>query len=67
MAAVVRAFQEREMGLAVLVTESDLNRARLLTDRIFTIECGETRGSPGRRSCRRPAGRPPTRPWISGP
>lgn len=41
MAAVVRAFQEREAGLAVLVAESDLNRARLLTDRILTIERGE--------------------------
>lgn len=41
MAGVVRAFQEREPDLAVLVAESDLNRARLLTDRMLTIERGE--------------------------
>jgi branched-chain amino acid transport system ATP-binding protein len=41
MAEVVRAFQAREPGLAVLVAESDLNRVRLLTDRICTIERGE--------------------------
>ncbi len=41
MAEVVRAFQDREPGLSVLVAESDLNRVRLLTDRVFTIERGE--------------------------
>ena len=41
MAEVVRAFQARESGLSVLVAESDLNRVRLLTDRVFTIERGE--------------------------
>jgi len=41
MAEVVRAFQVRESGLSVLVAESDLNRVRLLTDHVFTIERGE--------------------------
>jgi branched-chain amino acid transport system ATP-binding protein len=41
MAEVVRAFQDRESDLSVLVAESDLNRVRLLTDRVFTIERGE--------------------------
>lgn len=41
MAEVVRAFQDREPGLSVLVAESDVNRVHLLTDRVFTIERGE--------------------------
>jgi branched-chain amino acid transport system ATP-binding protein len=44
MAEVVRAFQDREPGLAVLVAESDLNRVRLLTERMVRIERGEVAG-----------------------
>jgi ABC-type branched-subunit amino acid transport system ATPase component len=41
MAEVVRAFQATKPGLAVLMAESDVNRVRLLTERIATIERGE--------------------------
>jgi branched-chain amino acid transport system ATP-binding protein len=41
MAEVVRAFQEKEPALSVLVAESDVNRVRLLTDHVHTIERGE--------------------------
>ncbi len=41
MAEVVRAFQATKPGLAVLVAESDVNRVRLLTERVATIERGE--------------------------
>jgi branched-chain amino acid transport system ATP-binding protein len=41
MAEVVRAFLAKKPGLAVLAAESDVNRVRLLTDRITTIERGE--------------------------
>lgn len=41
MAEVVRQFQEREGGLAVLVAESNLSRVRLLTERLYTIERDE--------------------------
>lgn len=37
LAEVIRSLQ----GVAVLVTESDLNRMRLLTEEIYTIERGE--------------------------
>lgn len=41
MAEVVRAFQATKANLAVLVAESDVNRVRLLTGHIATIERGE--------------------------
>ena len=41
MAEVVRAFQATKADLAVLVAESDVNRVRLLTGHIATIERGE--------------------------
>src|SRR5439155_8244566 len=41
MAEVVRVFLATKPGLAVLVAESDVNRVRLLTARIATIERGE--------------------------
>ncbi|MFZ1061170.1 MAG: ATP-binding cassette domain-containing protein, partial [Candidatus Rokuibacteriota bacterium] len=37
LAEVIRSLQ----GVAVLVTESDVNRIRLLTEQIYTIERGE--------------------------
>jgi len=37
LAEVIRSLQ----GVAVLVTESDANRMRLLTEQIYTIERGE--------------------------
>jgi branched-chain amino acid transport system ATP-binding protein len=40
LAEVVRGIR----GMAVLVTESDTNRMRMLTDRIYTIERGEIVG-----------------------
>jgi branched-chain amino acid transport system ATP-binding protein len=44
LAQTVKAFQESERGLAVLVAESDLKRAAMLTDRAFVIERGEVTG-----------------------
>ena len=41
MAEVVRAFQATKADLTVLVAESDVNRVRLLTGHIATIERGE--------------------------
>jgi branched-chain amino acid transport system ATP-binding protein len=41
MAQVVREFLGLNRDLAVLVAESDLNRVRLLTESIYTIERGE--------------------------
>jgi branched-chain amino acid transport system ATP-binding protein len=41
MAEVVRAFQATTADLTVLVAESDVNRVRLLTGHIATIERGE--------------------------
>lgn len=38
---VIREFQKAEKGLSVLVAESDLKRAAMLTDRIYVIERGE--------------------------
>jgi branched-chain amino acid transport system ATP-binding protein len=37
----IRDFQQAEHGVAVLVAESDLNRAAMLTRRAFVIERGE--------------------------
>lgn len=41
LAGVIRRFQDHEAGLAVLLAESDLKRARLLAERIYVIERGE--------------------------
>jgi branched-chain amino acid transport system ATP-binding protein len=41
LAQTVRSFQQAERGLAVLVAESDLKRAAMLTHRAFVIERGE--------------------------
>jgi branched-chain amino acid transport system ATP-binding protein len=41
LAQVVRDFQETEKGVSVLVAESDLKRAAMLTNRAFVIERGE--------------------------
>ena len=41
LAEVIRGLR----GAAVLVTESDLNRMRMMTDRIYTIERGEIVGT----------------------
>ena len=41
MAEAIKSFQEREPDLTILVAESDLNRMRLLTENIYTIERGE--------------------------
>ena len=41
LAESVRNLQQREPDLSILVAESDLNRMRLFTDNIFTIERGE--------------------------
>jgi branched-chain amino acid transport system ATP-binding protein len=38
---VVHEFQEAEVGLSVLVAESDLKRATMLTDSVYVIERGE--------------------------
>jgi branched-chain amino acid transport system ATP-binding protein len=43
LAEVIRALS----GVAVLVTESDSNRMRLLTERVYTIERGEIIGDSG--------------------
>ncbi len=41
LAQAIREFQEAEGGLSVLVAESDLKRAAMLTDRAYVIERGE--------------------------
>jgi len=41
LAQSIRDFQQAEHGLAVLVAESDLKRAAMLTRRAFVIERGE--------------------------
>ena len=41
LAESVRKLQKREPDLSILVAESDLNRMRLFTDNILTIERGE--------------------------
>src|SRR5262249_7545483 len=41
LAQTIREFQQAEAGLAVLVAESDLKRAAMLTQRAFVIERGE--------------------------
>jgi branched-chain amino acid transport system ATP-binding protein len=41
LAQTVRDFQQAEHGVAVLVAESDLKRAAMLTRRAFVIERGE--------------------------
>jgi branched-chain amino acid transport system ATP-binding protein len=41
LAQVVRDFQAAEKGVSVLVAESDLKRAAMLTNRAFVIERGE--------------------------
>jgi branched-chain amino acid transport system ATP-binding protein len=41
LAQVIREFQNAEEGLSVLVAESDLKRAAMLTDRAYVIERGE--------------------------
>ena len=46
MAEVVRAFQATKTDLTVLVAESDVNRVRLLTGHISTIERGEVVPTP---------------------
>ena len=41
LAQTIREFQQAEHGVAVLVAESDLKRAAMLTRRAFVIERGE--------------------------
>jgi branched-chain amino acid transport system ATP-binding protein len=41
LAQVIREFQAADSGIAVLVAESDLKRASMLTNRAFVIERGE--------------------------
>ena len=41
LAQTIRDFQQAEPGLAVLVAESDLKRAAMLTPRAYVIERGE--------------------------
>jgi len=41
LAEVIHEFQKAEQGLSVLVCESDLKRAAMLTDRAYVIERGE--------------------------
>jgi branched-chain amino acid transport system ATP-binding protein len=41
LAQTIREFQQMEHGVAVLVAESDLKRAAMLTRRAFVIERGE--------------------------
>jgi branched-chain amino acid transport system ATP-binding protein len=41
LAEVIHEFQRAEQGLSVLVGESDLKRAAMLTDRAYVIERGE--------------------------
>lgn len=41
LAQAVQKFQEAGEGLSVLVAESDLKRAALVTDRVYVIERGE--------------------------
>jgi len=41
LAETIRDYQERVEGLSVLVAESDLKRAAMLTDRAYVIERGE--------------------------
>ncbi len=41
LADVIRKFQKAEEGLSVLVAESDLKRAAMLTDKVYVIERGE--------------------------
>ena len=41
LAQTVRDFKQAERGLAVLVAESDLKRAAMLTQRAYVIERGE--------------------------
>jgi len=42
----VREFQEHRPGLSILVAESEVKWARLLTDTIYSIERGTTAGVP---------------------
>lgn len=46
LAKVIHAFQQKEKGLSVLVAESDVKRAAMLTDQVRLIERGEA--LPGR-------------------
>ena len=41
LAEVIREYQKADKGLCVLVAESDLKRAAMLTDRVYVIERGE--------------------------
>jgi branched-chain amino acid transport system ATP-binding protein len=41
LAGVIHEFQKAEQGLSVLVGESDLKRAAMLTNRAYVIERGE--------------------------
>jgi branched-chain amino acid transport system ATP-binding protein len=41
LAQTIREFQHKEHGVAVLVAESDLKRAAMLTQRAYVIERGE--------------------------
>ncbi len=41
LAQAVKKFQKAEVGLSVLVAESDLKRAAMLTDNVYVIERGE--------------------------
>ena len=41
LALTIREFQQGQHGVAVLVAESDLKRAAMLTRRVFVIERGE--------------------------
>jgi branched-chain amino acid transport system ATP-binding protein len=41
LAQTIREFQQGQHGVAVLVAESDLKRAAMLTRRVFVIERGE--------------------------
>lgn len=41
LADAIRRYQELHRGLSVLVAESDIKRAAMLTDRAFVIERGE--------------------------
>jgi branched-chain amino acid transport system ATP-binding protein len=43
----VREFQENRPGLSVLVAESEVKWARLLTDTLYSIERGTTAEAPG--------------------
>jgi ABC-type branched-subunit amino acid transport system ATPase component len=41
LAQTIQDFQQSEQGVTVLVAESDLKRAAMLTRRAFVIERGE--------------------------